>query len=374
MKSKSKASPIPDRFDDPPVDAWIRPPDPALVHTDPKRWNAEWEAFNYERYKVDSSLHVNAEAQAAQLPIFLTEGQHAYRKHMRSAILDNVVAISLDCKLAVQFHESTRGEAFEHIWSSKTREQLEENELSRAKYWLVSDDGEICVSPDAFRDKEFVEWGGQYYCEFQGRGTSEIGGKGNGILLQAHKATCGRPLTDVTDIPIFNSYTGQANPDATSSSAPTIGALLSQQIFCHEKFPGSQWAVIINDIPPSSGKSLEIFFMAPEVDTKAIELHNKYRELAFSTRGPKYIGWLFTSLALKLFPHLGSKAPQPGLEQLAAISHADFTHQFITAFEIDEEPFLDGLPTSQDLIDYQLETMPAILRDFTAGRYPHVVG
>ncbi|KAL8286703.1 hypothetical protein RQP46_004231 [Phenoliferia psychrophenolica] len=78
------------------------------------------------KYKVDSSLHVNAEAQAAQLPIFLTEGQHAYRKHMRSAILDNVVAISLDCKLAVQFHESTRGEAFEHIWSSKTREQRED--------------------------------------------------------------------------------------------------------------------------------------------------------------------------------------------------------------------------------------------------------
>ncbi|KAL8286647.1 hypothetical protein RQP46_004175 [Phenoliferia psychrophenolica] len=113
--------------------------------------------------------------------------------------------------------------------------------------------------------------------------------------------------------------------------------------------------------------------MDPELDKKAIELHDKYRELAFSTREPKNVGWLFTSLALHLFPILGSKHPQPDLKQLTAVTPVDFTHQFMAAFEIDEAQFLSGLPTTQELINYELEWIPRLLNEFTSGKYPHHV-
>lgn len=42
-------------------------------------------------------------------------------------------------------------------------------------------------------------------------------------------------------------------------------------------------------------------------------------------------------------------------------------------FEIDPETFIAGLPTTQELLDHQLDEMPSVLRDFTSGKYPHFV-
>ncbi|KAL8286646.1 hypothetical protein RQP46_004174 [Phenoliferia psychrophenolica] len=89
-KRKPKVSPIPDRLTVGPVDP--NAPD-----------------YNHEKNRLDSGFTINAEAQAAQYPILLTERQHANRKRLRSAILDNVYAISLSCLSAVHLLASTGG-------------------------------------------------------------------------------------------------------------------------------------------------------------------------------------------------------------------------------------------------------------------------
>ncbi|KAL8280422.1 hypothetical protein RQP46_007070 [Phenoliferia psychrophenolica] len=437
-------------------------------------------AYNHERYKVDTSFKVNEEAQAAQLPTFLTERQHANRKRGREIILDNIFNISRDCMSAVHLLKTTGGQAYEDIWSSMTRERREEtmfaalqaveliipsqrfreeapeltleamcggrgegfNQLLhhffvepkvgpdgqlvkpteyplesllnqkhlyltffvqlviqkmagvkaelqipkktssvitppdvlarlRAKYTYISDEGVLTPKPEAFRDREFVDWGGQWYCEIKDCLKSEddlARNEGTKMLLCApckslkrataycsvacqkkdwkvHKATCGQPLTDTTDIPIFSSNSTHATP------GHKIGALLSQQIKVHDN-----WVGLCVICMPDSAKV-------------ARDLHDEFRDLAFSTRDPKNIGWLFTSLTIYLQNILGGKNTQPEVKPLAAISPSEFMHQFISAFEIDEATFIAGLPTADDLIERRLPDIPGVLRDFTSGKY-----
>ncbi|KAK4702474.1 hypothetical protein P7C70_g3748, partial [Phenoliferia sp. Uapishka_3] len=476
-KKAPKASPIPDRPNVLPVDpnAPVQAPPPSMAKTNIQEWNRMWEEYNHERYKVDTGFQVNHEAQQAQLPIFLTERQHASRKRGKEQILLLSADISRACKSAVIDKKSTGGEAIEHVWSSMTREKREElyftalqqvevicpsqrfreeapeltleamcggkgegfnkllnhfyrepelvdgefkqeteypllrhevqweqlglerdSELMplsraerafqesmlnqkhlylvnfvcqvlklilgvkttslyipkkltsvatppdvkarlRAKYTYVSDEGVLTPKPDACRDPEFVEWGGQWYCEIDDCQKSET-------------------AFDPADTP-----TGHKT-----------SALLRQQIDVHKNLPKSQWAVLVQGGAPGPGQNLCAIQMFAS-DQRVQDLCTEFRSLAFSTRSPEAIGWFFTSLAIHLDDELETTASQKIMEPLAAVTKEEFTHQFITAFGIEEEAFIAGLPNTIDLIERGFEDTPGILYKYTGGKYPHFV-
>lgn len=122
--------------------------------------------------------------------------------------------------------------------------------------------------------------------------------------------------------------------------------------------PYSQWVLQV-----AGGQLAIISFREDDLDAKKIQ--DEYRFLAFQTRDPRNIAWLFTSLVMFLRHILGNTDVEDSVKPIASVTPIEFIGQYLDCWGITR----DNMPDCMEFLEKKVEYMGEILDTFSGGKY-----